>query len=184
MTTDGGALTAGLRSVLIRDAREDELGAVSALMQAAYVPYFEDVPAEQHDVIDGYLQDIGDVWSRLGDAELIVAEDDGRPVGAVTFFPDGTRAENGGWPHGWAGIRLLAVVPQARRRGIGRALTEECLRRARVKGVPAVGLHTTDFMAVAKGMYERMGFERVPEHDFHPDSGTHVIAYRLPLEPG
>lgn len=181
MAIDRGSAAAGLRSVLIRDAREEDLGAASALMRAAYAPYFEDVPPEHREVIDGYLQDIGDVWSRLPDAELILAEEDGRVLGAVTFFPDGTRAENGGWPQGWSGIRLLAVLPEARRRGIGRALTEECLRRARAIGSSAMGLHTTEFMAVAKGMYERMGFERVPEHDFHPGSGTHVIAYRLAL---
>lgn len=181
MTADGGSVAAGVRSFVIRDARAEELGAASALMQAAYAPYFADVPPEQREVIDWYLQDIGDVWSRLADSELIVAEDDGRLVGAVTFFPEGTRAENGGWPQGWSGIRLLAVAPDARRRGIGRALTEECLRRARAIGASAMGLHTTGFMAVAKGMYERLGFERVPEYDFHPDSGTHVIAYTLAL---
>ncbi|MGH2688970.1 MAG: GNAT family N-acetyltransferase [Actinomycetota bacterium] len=184
MTADGGPVTGDVRSFLVRDARAEELGAVSGLMRAAYAPYFEDVPADRRETIDGYLRDIGDVWSRLADAELIVAEDDGRVVGAVTLFPDGSRAESGGWPRGWSGIRLLAVVPEARGRGIGRALTEECLRRARALGASAVALHTTDFMAVAKGMYERMGFARVPEYDFHPDSGTHVIAYRLPLQPG
>ncbi|MGH2721533.1 MAG: GNAT family N-acetyltransferase [Actinomycetota bacterium] len=181
MTAGGGSVASGTRSFLLRDAREEELDAASALMRAAYAPLFEDVPPEHREVVDGYLEDIGDVWSRLRDAELIVAEEDGRLVGAVTFFPDGPSAENGGWPQGWAGIRLLAVLPEARRRGIGWALTEECLRRARATGAAAMGLHTTEFMAVAKAMYERMGFERVPEYDFHPDSGTHVLAYTLPL---
>jgi hypothetical protein len=30
-------------------------------------------------------------------------------------------------------------------------------------------------------MYERMGFVRVPEHDFHPGSGIVVMAYRLDI---
>jgi hypothetical protein len=45
-------------------------------------------------------------------------------------------------------------------------------------------LHTTQLMAVARTMYERMGFTRVPEHDFSPVPGFHVMAYRLPLTPG
>jgi len=30
-------------------------------------------------------------------------------------------------------------------------------------------------------MYERMGFVRVPEYDFHPAPGITVMAYRLQL---
>lgn len=36
-------------------------------------------------------------------------------------------------------------------------------------------------MHVAKGMYERMGFIRIPEYDFHPAPGVVVMAYRLDL---
>lgn len=76
--------------------------------------------------------------------------------------------------------RLLpGVAPGARGRGVGRALTEECIRRARAAGCPAVGLHTTEFMAVARAMYERMGFVRVPALDFRPVPAIHVMAYRL-----
>jgi hypothetical protein len=38
-------------------------------------------------------------------------------------------------------------------------LTEECIRRARARGARAVGLHTTTFMAVARAMYERSGWD-------------------------
>jgi hypothetical protein len=34
-------------------------------------------------------------------------------------------------------------------------------------------------MAVARGMYERMGFVRVPAYDFFPGPGVEVLAYRL-----
>ena len=47
--------------------------------------------------------------------------------------------------------------------------------------VPTLGLHTTEKMSVARGMYERMGFVRVPEFDFHPAPQVVVMAYRLDL---
>ncbi len=37
-------------------------------------------------------------------------------------------------------------------------------------------------MQVAKQMYERMGFVRAPELDFHPDPNVIVKAYRLDLD--
>ena len=85
------------------------------------------------------------------------------------------------WPATWAGFRLLAVHPDARGRGVGRLLTEECIRRARETGRAAVGLHTTMLMNVARAMYERMGFVRIPEYDFFPIPSFRVMAYRLTL---
>jgi ribosomal protein S18 acetylase RimI-like enzyme len=76
-------------------------------------------------------------------------------------------------------VRLLAVAPEARGQGIGTALMKECIRRARQGGAACLNLHTTDMMQVAIRMYERMGFVRAPELDFHPDPNVTVKAYRL-----
>jgi len=78
-------------------------------------------------------------------------------------------------------VRLLAVHPAYRGQGIDRALMEECIRRCRQSKVAVIGLHTTEVMDIARQMYERMGFERFPESDFHPAPGVTVVAYRLQL---
>ena len=80
-----------------------------------------------------------------------------------------------------AEIRLLAVAPHARGRGVARRLVEECIRRARASGASEIGLHTSKSLASAIALYERMGFARVPERDFHPDGAELVQAYRLSL---
>src|SRR5881397_172598 len=56
------------------------------------------------------------------------------------------------WPDGWASIRLLGVLPEARGLGLGGALMAECLRRARADGATMMGLHTTTLMDVARAM--------------------------------
>jgi ribosomal protein S18 acetylase RimI-like enzyme len=78
-------------------------------------------------------------------------------------------------------VRLLAVGPAGRGRGLGRRLMEECIRRSRAAGAPALTLHTTDMMRVAMGLYERMGFARAVELDFAPAPGVVVKGYRLAL---
>ncbi|MGH9269425.1 MAG: GNAT family N-acetyltransferase, partial [Acidimicrobiales bacterium] len=165
--------------MIVRDVRPEELDTAAAVMVAAYEEYAPFMPAESW---GRYRGDIADVQGRLEATELIVAELGGRIVGAVTFYPDaaryGTRVEAAPWPKGWSAIRLLAVHPEARRRGIGRALAMECLRRAREREAAAVVLHTASGMAAARGMYERMGFERVPEFDHRPAPEVNVIAYR------
>ena len=68
---------------------------------------------------------------------------------------------------GEAEIRMLAVDPRARGRGVGEMLVSECIRLA--SGPPhsarAIVLWTQPQMAAAQRLYERLGFIRVPERD-------------------
>jgi len=173
-----------------RDGRPDELEQISVAMLAAYDEYSRlvqeigggsDEGVSATEAWEAYWKDVGNVWSRLEDSELIVAERDGRIVGAVTFYAEGRRDESHRWPVEWASIRLLAVVPEMRGVGIGKALVLECLARARRRGAIAVGLHTMDAMWIAQGMYERLGFARVSAYDYRPHPEVLVKAYRLPL---
>ena len=66
--------------------------------------------------------------------------------------------------------------------GVGHALVDECVRRARRAGAAELGLHTSESMRVARRMYERMGFERAPERDFRPGGAELVEGYRLRLD--
>jgi len=96
--------------------------------------------------------------SRTG--EIIVAEDGGQIVGAVAYVgPQAPKAAF--FDPAWPVIRMLVVDPSARGKGIGRQLTEECLRRAERDQSPVIALHTTRIMTVALPMYLRMGFARV-----------------------
>jgi ribosomal protein S18 acetylase RimI-like enzyme len=82
-----------------------------------------------------------------------------------------------------AGIRLLAVMPECRGQGIGKALTQFCIEQARELGKAKVILHSTKAMATAWTMYERMGFERLAEIDFK-QGNLDVFGFRLNLETG
>ena len=164
--------------LVVRDALPEELDRAAAVIEAAYTEYARYLPKQAW---EAYLRDIVDVRRRLPISELIVAARQEDILGAVTFYPDGSLSEGEGWPRGWAGIRLLAAHPRYRGQGVGKVLMLECLRRCRERRIRTVGLHTTEVMAVARSMYERMGFVRVPEHDFTPAPDVVVMAYRLEL---
>ena len=166
----------GYQNIKLRDARPEELDDAGRLIGDAYHEYSVHIPAE---VWDPYVRDITNVRSRMDKSELIVAEHQGRIVGCVTFYPREYQAEDQPCPPDWAGIRLLAVHPDARGLGIGKALMDECLRRCRQRSIATLVLHTTEIMTVARGMYERMGFTRIPELDFYPTPDWVVMAYRL-----
>jgi ribosomal protein S18 acetylase RimI-like enzyme len=164
--------------LLIRNVRLEEIKEVSVLLEEAYRQYQNLIRPEawKH-----YQEDIVDVCSRLDESDLIVAELDGRLVGCVTLYLDAARAMPDVWPAGSAAIRLLAVRPAYRNRGIGRSLMDESISRCRRANIRVIGLHTTEIMDIARQLYERMGFLRVPESDFHPAPNVTVMAYRLQL---
>jgi ribosomal protein S18 acetylase RimI-like enzyme len=164
-------------AIAVRDARPDEFPAVAALLLAAYDEYR---PAAPPNLWGPYAQSIADVQRRAADSTLIVAEVGGELAGAVTYYADGSRGEN--WPPDHAAIRLLAVHPNHRGLGLGRALMQEAIRRARADGQRCLGLHTTALMATAKAMYLRMGFTRRPETDMQYGPIA-IEGYALELTP-
>jgi GNAT superfamily N-acetyltransferase len=164
--------------LLIRDAQPEELDEVSLLIRDAYIEYRHAIPSRHWRF---YLDSIMDVRSRLGVSELIVAELDKKLAGTVTLYLEASPSLQEDWPEGWAGVRILAVRPAYRGQGIGRALMEECIRRCRKRNIRTIGLHTGPAMAIARKMYEDMGFVRAPEYDFQPGPGIVVMAYRLDL---
>jgi GNAT superfamily N-acetyltransferase len=168
------------QNILLREARSDELDNLSLLIRDASQQYRDFLPPAVWKI---YVEDIMDVRGRLDESQLIVAELDGHLAGTVTLYLDASRSSQEGLPRGWAGIRLLAVHPVYRSRGIGRVLMEECIRRCRDQGIASIGLHTTEMMDVARRMYEKMGFVRIPEFDVYPGPGVFVMAYRLDLKP-
>jgi len=172
--------------VEIRDARPDEYDALGEIIGNSYEEYAPgpDGDPEFRAVFEGYRHELRDVRSRLEFSEQIVALLDGKLVAGVSYYPGGKiHYENAQVkiPSDWTGIRLLGVDPSARGHGIGKALTEECLRRSRAAGAPVVLLHTTMLMELARGMYVRMGFARAPEFDFKPTPDFLVEAYTLLL---
>ena len=173
-----------MEPVTIRVADIDDFEEAREVLRAAYAEYEGSFPAESW---IQYLADILDLEGRAGESELIVAERGGRIVGCVSYFPPGGKASyptdsfSEPWPSDWSAFRLLAVDPEVRGGGIGRALTEACIKRSRELGAQVHGLHTTAPMRIAREMYERMGFERVARYDFRPDPEVLVEAYCLTL---
>jgi len=164
----------------IRDAREEDREAIQRVTLAA----FQEYATIMHAHWEGYRRGILNTLSDVKPAEQIVAEQGGAVVGAVLLYPPGTvlsRPDGSSVRIEQPEARLLAVVPAARGRGIGEALLRECIRRARRSGAAALTLHTSDFMRVGRHMYERMGFVRAPELDFHPSKDLTVMGYRLRL---
>ena len=161
----------------VRPIVPEEFEAVGALTVDAYTSLADGWLDED------YIAELKDVAGRVASAVVLVAVDRGVPIGGVTYVPGpGPLAE---WvvDDGVAGIRMLAVSPEAQGRGAGRALTVACLERAMSEGKKTLVLHSTPLMTVAHRIYETLGFVRQPDLDMHYGD-LHLMAFTLDLGRG
>jgi ribosomal protein S18 acetylase RimI-like enzyme len=169
--------------VLVRDARADDADAVAAIvadgLAAKYRPALGDAAVRAIAALVRH-----DLEAGTGSRHL-VAEVDGRIAGAVHLVtgdgpPAGMTRTLIRAVGPWTALRALvvlsllahegvrpdeayldelAVAPWARRRGVGRALLEACVREGRRAGRRRLTLGVTTDNAPARALYAAAGFE-------------------------
>lgn len=171
------------KQVIIRNAQPEEFEEIGKLMVSVY-SQLEGFP-KQNEQPEYYkmLANIGEL-TKKPETELLVAVSPVRRIyGGVVYFSDMQYYGSGGTAtreKNAAGFRLLAVDPDARGKGIGRLLTNECIRKAREKKLTQVIIHSTKAMQVAWKMYESMSFKRSGDLDFM-QGALPVYGFRLLL---
>ena len=166
-------------ALTLREARSADRDAIVEVTLAAYQEYATQVP-----FWTAYRENILATITTPRPATQLVAALDGTLVGTVLLYPapppGATIAPGQGrWPE----VRLLAVAPSARGKGVALALMQECVRRARAAGSDALTLHTMSAMQSALRRSMRMGFQPAPELNFEPVANFTVKGYRLTLGP-
>jgi ribosomal protein S18 acetylase RimI-like enzyme len=160
--------------VEVREVRADEHLALGRLTLEAYRP---------HGILSPeYSAELLDVGTRADVATVLVAVDrgqDGELLGGVTYVPPGPNPLSEHTEHDVASIRMLAVADHARRRGVGMALTQAVLERARADGAEAVVLHSVPTMTAAHRLYESVGFGRDASLDWWPEPEVECLGFRL-----
>jgi ribosomal protein S18 acetylase RimI-like enzyme len=164
---------------IVRPIEPSEYEPLGALTVAAYQAIAGMPQSEAYD------DELRDVARRAAVSCVLVAvARDGEVLGGVTFVsgPEDPFSEE--LHDDEAGMRMLAVAPAARRQGVGRALTKECLRLARAVGKRRLVLHTGRWMPEAIRLYESLGFRRDPSIDFTPVPGIDLLAFAYDLRAG
>lgn len=158
----------------IRRVRAEEYEAVGTLMLAVNRATYGD----QARAYEGFLTDIA---ARDREAEVLVAIDHDVIVGAVAYVPDETSPLSDHLRPGEAGVRMLVVDTARGRTGVGTALTQACIVRARAAGKARLVLHADIGQAPARELYDKLGFTLDPTRDRLAGDGTSLVGYILTL---
>ncbi|WP_309645970.1 GNAT family N-acetyltransferase [Phenylobacterium sp.] len=146
----------------------DDLRATAALFEAysASLPVdlgYQDFGAELASLPGKYTPPRG---------ELLLARDaEGQALGCVGLRP--LAAE------GCCEMKRLYIAPEARGTGLGRALAEAIIQRARDIGHSELRLDTLATMTSAIGLYRQMGFAEIDPYYAPTPPGTIFMALRL-----
>ncbi|KAF2078851.1 GNAT family N-acetyltransferase [Flavobacterium sharifuzzamanii] len=170
-------------SYIIRNAFPSEFEEIGKLLIHVY-SQLEGFPKENEQ--PNYykmLANIGD-FTKLPDTELLVATDEYSTIlGAVVFFNDMQYYGSGGiatQEKNAAGFRLLAVDANTRGKGIGKLLTQECIKKTTENHQNQLIIHSTLSMKTAWKMYENLGFKRSEDLDFMQGE-LPVFGFRLKI---
>ena len=169
--------------MVVRVARPHDVAAAGALTAEAYLA------DGLLDGEDAYTGELRDAARRAQEAVLLVAvaptpAGGEAVVGSLTLAPYGSSYAEIAEPAELE-LRMLAVAPEVRGRGIAARLMRAALREALARGARRVVLSTLDAMATAQRLYARLGFVPQPDRDWgHENVRLHVFTWTPEAAPG
>lgn len=133
-------------TITIREATSDDLGSIVLLLGELHV---RSTAVADADVWGAMLTQTG--------RTVLLAERNGDPVGTADLWIAPSLL-HGAIPRAF--VNYVAVLTNARRSGVGRALMEDAQRRATNAGCGDVLLMSGDHRSDAHGFYGALGYER------------------------
>lgn len=165
--------------VVIRTAHPDEHHRIARVTYEGFGHGQPDRPDPDPDRLNLLL----DAGARAACGDLLVALDDAETiVGTASLLRSGTALSRQAI-EGEAELRLLAVLPTARRLGVGLELMLEAIERARSWGAEALVLDTGPHNFRSQRLYHSLGFDRIPRRESQlSSSGDPLAVFRFPLD--
>ncbi len=158
--------------MIIRPAAEADLGALASLAATTFEEANRDStdPADLEAIVRNtrsreYFDSV------LGDDDILLLEDDGRPIGYAQFGDVKLPLEREFRAPRDQYLERLYVLAQYHGRGLGRRLLRAALTHPRLAAAANVWLNVWSRNATAIGLYESEGFRVVDQYDFHLPSG-------------
>lgn len=144
-----------------RKANIDDLLQCKDVGLLSYSEYSKVLDGKNWNKLNQILNNNDAVKALITNSTPFICEIDTEVVGVIYFFSSGNPSDL--YSNDVCYIRSLGVKPKFRGLGIGKKLTELCMAYAKETNESVMALHTSEFMNIARNMYEKMGFQKQRE---------------------
>jgi ribosomal protein S18 acetylase RimI-like enzyme len=144
---------------VIKTATIEDFEAIADLNVVAYAEFASYLPPGSWETMQKNLRNI---QARAEVAEFMICHSGSDIIGSVAYCPAG-KSDPAIFKPDIASILLLAVHPQHRGKGIAKALTIECIAKAKNDKASSIGLFTSELMQSAQRLYQSLGFQQKSE---------------------
>lgn len=168
-----------MHEVVIREATERDDAAIGELLIQSFV---EQYSKKMPDVVvtERRKAELRQTAEKRAVAKVWVAEKDGRVVGTVAVWPNGSRGSES-WIPDSCDLRHLAVSAEARGGAVSKGLLDTAEAWARSSGTKFMVLHVRRGAKGVRALYEKRGFQRDEKGDLDLLPEVYLEAFFLPL---
>ena len=139
---------------------------------------FKEVLAEENwNKMNAFLTAEDSYLNLLSKSKCFICETNSEIIGMAFLVPKGNPTDI--FHTDWCYIRMVGVHPKYGGKGIGKKLTQMCIDSAKETKEKIIALHTSEFMDVARHIYESIGFEQTKE--LEPLYGKKYWLYKLEI---
>jgi ribosomal protein S18 acetylase RimI-like enzyme len=160
---------------VIETATIEEFEAIADLNVVAYAEFTSYLPPGSWEIMQKNLRNIK---ARAEVAEFMICHSGNDIIGSVAYCPAG-KGDPAIFKPDIASILLLSVHPQHRGKGIAKALTIECIAKAKNDKASSIGLFTSELMQSTQCLYRSLGFQQ--ESELPKRHGIRYFRFILPL---
>lgn len=138
-----------MEEINIRRLRHEDNAEIALIIRSVLAEFKANKPGTVY-----YDPTTDDLFSLFSDAqcEYWIAEYDGKIVGGAGIY------STAGLPVGCCELVKLYLLPEARGKGLGKQLIQQCFTSAKRLGFNKVYLETMPELKMAMGLYEHCGF--------------------------
>jgi len=143
----------------------------------SYGQFKEVLTEENWNKMNAFLTAENSYLNLLSKSKCFICETNYEIIGMAFLVSKGNPTDI--FHNDWCYIRMVGVNPKYGGKGIGKKLTQMCIDSAKETKEKIIALHTSEFMDVARHIYETIGFEQIKE--LEPLYGKKYWLYKLEI---
>ena len=151
-------------SVHVRNARYTDHGAIAVILDDFTMQHYRWRPNRFRPALIGFTPAIFESWLAEPDELNLAAEIEDGVVGYTRAWRFSGFANEFVFPRRGVHVGVLAVAPQARRKGVGRALFQAVEDWANAFEAETIGLDMNPLNATARAFYATLGYDLANEY--------------------